>query len=167
MNFLCNAKLHVLTFYSVLLKQVYKWDTVSAFFGLDSPGYVMTPGPCSGHKWREMLAFSALEQLLLHGMNSSLSICQYLPTTGWILSRGCEPLLLSALEGNRVHSLGWGMTETHTEHRSHRPWLNCSSFCVCILACSHDKGMSYFFKWFLKKYTHIWPSSLSASEKRT
>lgn len=61
--------------------------------------------------------------------------------------------------------LGGGMTETHTEHRSHHPWLSWSSFCVCILACSHDTGTSYVFNWFLKKYTHIWPSSLSASEK--
>ena len=56
----------------------------------------------------------------------------------------------SIIEENTVYSLGWGMTETYTEHRSHRPWLNCSSFCVCILACSHNKGTSYFFKWFLK-----------------
>jgi hypothetical protein len=57
------------------------------------------------------------------------------------------------------------VTETHTKHEPHRPWLSCSSFWVCTLACSHDKGTSYFFKWCLKKYTHIWPSSLSASEK--
>lgn len=70
---------------------------------------------------------------------------------------------LCTLEEN--YMLGGGMTETHNEHRSHHPWCSWRSFCVCILACSHDIGTSYVFKWFLKKYTHIWPSSLSASEK--
>ena len=89
-----------------------------------------------------------------------------------ILGR-CHMLVFSMVTALYVHRRGpeqapWsspsnceGTTESGTLPHLSRPCR--SSSCVRSLACSHEKGRVKFFKCSLKKYTRIWPSSLTAS----